>query len=126
MSLLKTAKYIDVNTKLGYIGGIKMSGKSRKILKTAIRLLMIGLMGFSLFFCIRHNGKCFGDEVLTTIGLKAWSKDGHGTHYTVFYSLGIMLIAFLGYALTTKKRATTFLYFISGFSVLFLIANIAF
>lgn len=91
-----------------------MSEKSGKILKTAIRLLMIGLMVFSIFFCTRLNGRCFGDEVLTTIGLKAWSNNGHGTHYTVLYSLGIMLIAFLGYALTTKKRVTTFLYFISN------------
>lgn len=100
--------------------------KKEKIKRMVIRLSLIGLMVFSFFFSYRYNGKCIGDTALTTVGLKAWSNNGHGTHYTVFYSLGILLVAFLGYSLTTKKRIATFLYFISGFCVLFVLANIAF
>ncbi|MGL5084799.1 MAG: hypothetical protein ACRC68_03645 [Clostridium sp.] len=29
----------------------------------------------------------FGDNILNTVGLKAWSNGTQGTHYTVFYSL---------------------------------------
>lgn len=28
-----------------------------------------------------------GDNILTYIGLKAWSNSNSGTHYTIFYSL---------------------------------------
>ena len=84
--------------------------------------MAIVFMLFSIIFCYTFNGYCIGDNFLTTIGLKAWSNGMHGTHYTVFYSFGILLVSFILYAFTTCKKLMTFLYFISGFSIIFIIS----
>lgn len=101
--------------------------------RVIIRCLSILLMIFAVIFSFTfrslgpatwENGLCLGDEILTALGLKAWSNGMHGTHYTVFYSLGMILISFVMYVWTTKNKIMNFLYFCSGFSILFLLANI--
>lgn len=54
----------------------------------------IGIGSLSLLLCIigflfsfTFNDICIGDNILTSIGLKAWSNGNSGTHYTLFYSL---------------------------------------
>ena len=95
--------------------------------KIVIRCLMICLMIFSFFLSYTwKGGYCIGDAFLTAVGLKAWSNGIHGTHYTVFYSFGILLISFFVYAWTTNKKFMTFLCFLCGFFILFFFANIMF
>lgn len=53
--------------------------KNRKIGIGTISLVLF-IIGFLFSFTI-------GDDILTYIGLKAWSNGNQGTHYTVFYSL---------------------------------------
>ena len=72
------------------------------------------------------SGYTLGDEVLTSIGLKPWSNGLHGTHYTVIYSVVMVLLAFGIYAATTKKKLITLLYLLCGFLIMFLVANIMF
>ena len=54
----------------------------------------IGIGSLSLLLCIigflfsfTFNDICIGDNILTSIGLKAWSNGNSGTQYTLFYSL---------------------------------------
>lgn len=111
-----------------------MSGDNMKMVKkVVIRCVSVFLMVFAVIFSFTfrslglmtwENGFCLGDEILTGLGLKAWSNGVHGTHYTVLYSLGMLLIAFLVYAWTTRKKFTNFIYFLGGFSVIFFLANI--
>lgn len=103
-----------------------MNNKKSLVLKITVRFITILFMAFAVIFCYTFNGYCIGDDFLTSIGLKAWSNGVHGTHYTVFYSLGIILVSFILYAITTQKKLMTFLYFISGFSIIFILANIFF
>ena len=49
----------------------------------SILLFITGL----LFVLNLNNGVCFGDSILSYLGLKAWSNGNQGTHYTIFYSL---------------------------------------
>ena len=103
-----------------------MTKNKTLILKIIVRFVAIVFMVFAVIFCYTFNGYCIGDNFLTTIGLKAWSNGMHGTHYTVFYSFGILLVSFILYAFTTYKKIITFLYFISGFSIIFILANVFF
>lgn len=48
--------------------------------------LVLAIMGI-IFSGSFKNGTCYGDIILNFIGLKPWSGNGKGTHYTVFYSL---------------------------------------
>lgn len=102
------------------------TGKERFI-KIIVRGLAICLILFSFFFSYTWpDGYCIGDSFLNVLGLKPWSNGVHGTHYTVVYSLCMLLVAFLAYAQTTKKRLMTFFGLICGFTILFFAANIAF
>lgn len=58
--------------------------KKKKIGMGSISLLLF-IMGF--LFAFTFNNVCVGDNILTYIGLKAWSNGNQGTHYTIFYSL---------------------------------------
>lgn len=83
-------------------------------------------MIFSVLFSYTWaNGYTLGDIFLNSIGLKSWLGDyGVPTHYTVFYSLGMILVGFISYSLTAKKKFITFLYFLGGFSVVVLFMGI--
>lgn len=99
-----------------------------EITKTKVVILrcvsILSIIFALLFSYTWKSGYTMGDAVLTNIGLKAWSDGVHGTHYTIIYSLVMMLAAFLVYAITTKKWFVTLLYFICGFSIIFIGANI--
>lgn len=56
------------------------------------RKIGVGTISLVLFiigslFAFTVNKACIGDNILTYIGLKAWSNGNQGTHYTIFYSL---------------------------------------
>ncbi len=47
--------------------------------------LLLFIIGF--LFTFTFNNICIGDNILTYLGLKAWSNGNNGIHYTIFYSL---------------------------------------
>lgn len=101
--------------------------KISKYKKIILRCLSVIIIFFSILFSYTwKNGYNLGDRLLTSIGLKPWSNGVHGTHYTVMYSLVMMLVAFFIYTITTEKKLMTLLYFICGFLILFFVANILF
>lgn len=51
-------------------------------------LIIIGILWNT---SIRHD--CLGDVILSNCGIKAWSNDGNGIHYTIFYSLIFFIAA---------------------------------
>ena len=59
--------------------------------------LVLCILG--ILFCVTFkNGKCYGDMMLTYIGLKAWWNGTRGLHYTIYYSLILLIPALaLGY-----------------------------
>ena len=72
-----------------------------------IRCLSGFLMAFSLMFGITwsKHGLCFGDNILTSLGLPAWSQGTTGTHYSAIFAVVIFLGAFFLFASTAKKEA---------------------
>ena len=70
--------------------------------KGSISLLLVVL---ALAWCCNlpiQNGKCFGDIVLNFLGLPTWSNGTMGPHITIFWSLLILIPAFL-IAIRNKK-----------------------
>lgn len=59
-----------------------MKKKKIGIGSLSLLLFVVGCL-FSFTFDNLH----IGDNILTYIGLKAWSNGNSGTHYTIFYSL---------------------------------------
>lgn len=58
--------------------------------------LLLFILGF--LFSFTFNDICVGDNILTYMSLKAWSKGNSGIHYTIFYSLLFFIPALiLGY-----------------------------
>lgn len=48
--------------------------------------LLLAIIG--ILFNLSVNGyPCFGDYVFEFIGLKSWSGNNGGTHYTIYYTL---------------------------------------
>ena len=41
------------------------------------------------------DGKCLGDYVLNSFGVPAWSNGDTGIHYSVYYSLLLLIPAFI-------------------------------
>ncbi|WP_097027507.1 hypothetical protein [Clostridium peptidivorans] len=54
--------------------------------------LFILSIGFSLSF---KGAPAVGDLVLQSIGLRAWSNEYGGLHYTILYSLGMLYLSWL-------------------------------
>ena len=70
--------------------------------KGSISLLLVVL---ALAWCYNlpiQNGMCFGDIVLNFLGLPTWSNGTMGLHITIFWSLLILIPAFL-IAIRNKK-----------------------
>ena len=70
--------------------------------KGSISLLLVVL---ALAWCCNlpiQNGMCFGDIVLNFLGLPTWSNGTMGLHITIFWSLLILIPAFL-IAIRNKK-----------------------
>ena len=70
--------------------------------KGSISLLLVVL---ALAWCCNLpilNGKCFGDIVLNFLGLPTWSNGTTGLHITIFWSLLLLIPAFL-IAIRNKK-----------------------
>lgn len=55
--------------------------------KIGIGSLSLLLFIVGCIFSFTFNYICIGDNILTYIGLKAWSNGNRGVHYTIFYSL---------------------------------------
>ena len=55
--------------------------------KIGIGSLSLLLFIVGCLFSFTFNDICIGDNILTYIGLKAWSNGNSGNHYTIFYSL---------------------------------------
>lgn len=55
--------------------------------KIGIGSLSLLLFVVGCLFSFTFNNLRIGDNILTYIGLKAWSNGNSGTHYTIFYSL---------------------------------------
>ena len=58
-----------------------------KKIKIGIGSLSLLLFIIGCLFSFTFNDISIGDNILTYIGLKAWSNGNSGTHYTIFYSL---------------------------------------
>ena len=55
--------------------------------KIGIGSLSLLLFIVGCLFSFTFNDICIGDNILTYVGLKAWSNGNSGNHYTIFYSL---------------------------------------
>lgn len=55
--------------------------------KIGIGSLSLLLFVVGCLFSFTFYNLTIGDNILTYIGLKAWSNSNSGTHYTIFYSL---------------------------------------
>ena len=67
-----------------------MKEKKFEIGSISLVLFIIGIL-----FTFTFNDICIGDNILTYIGLKAWSKGNIGVHYTTFYSLGFFIASLI-------------------------------
>ncbi|MFU7515475.1 hypothetical protein [Clostridium sp. HCS.1] len=70
-----------------------MSSNNKKVWLGYLSLLM-AIMGILFAFSF-GNKVCYGDVILTKIGLKPWSNGNSGTHYTAFYSLIFFIPSFI-------------------------------
>ena len=72
----------------------------------AIRICAAGLAVCSVLFGFtwQKHGFCLGDEILTSLGLPAWSNGMSGTHYSAILAIIGLLIAFLLFAATAGKK----------------------
>lgn len=62
--------------------------------KIGIGTITLLLCFCGLLFCFTFkNGMCIGDTIINSIGLNAWSNNGTGTHYVIFYSLIFFIIS---------------------------------
>lgn len=84
--------------------------KKNKVKNIVIRCSSLLLMVFSIGFGItwEQHGYCLGDNILSKLGLPAWSNGTHGTHYAAVYALILLLFAFFLFSTTTKKKNRTF------------------
>lgn len=59
--------------------------------------LFLALLLFSLVFAVSIQGRnALGDILLTRIGLKPWSEDNGGFHYTFLYALVMFTVGIFG------------------------------
>ena len=61
-----------------------------------VLLVCLFVILFSVVFSFTSNGFTLGDEILNALNLPAWSDGSLGTHYTIFYSLGMMTVSVIG------------------------------
>lgn len=89
--------------------------EKRMVKNIVIRCVSVLLAVFSVLFGVTwsKNGYCLGDNILSGIGLKAWSNGTHGTHYAAVCAL-VLLAAFFLFAAATKKKDSVFRYLIIG------------
>lgn len=64
--------------------------------KSVLRfVLAILIFIFAIVFSFTVNGYTLGAEILKILGLSSWSSENMGTHYTLFYSTAMMIIAYI-------------------------------
>lgn len=64
--------------------------------KIGLGSLSILLWVFGIYFSLAlGNQAAFGDRVLETIGLSAWSNGDTGIHYTILYSFLFFIPSFI-------------------------------
>lgn len=99
--------------------------EKRNFRKFAVRCFSVLLALLSILFGVtwKRSGVCFGDRILTGLGLPAWSKGAEGTHYSAVLGLILLLAAFLLFAVTTKERNRTFRLLIVGSIILAAVIN---
>jgi len=72
--------------------------------KIIFGIVSFAVMIFGYFFGVSFpNGFNLGDRILMDIGLKAWSDGTTGLHYTIFYSIILILLAWIGANKTLGK-----------------------
>ena len=71
-----------------------------------MRICAVGFAVFSILFGFtwQKYGFCLGDEILTSLGLPAWSNGMSGTHYSAILEIAGLLIAFFLFAATASKK----------------------
>ncbi len=74
-----------------------------RVVKAVSVILM--LISFAFGFTWSKHGFCLGDNILTGLGLPAWSNGTHGTHYAAILALIVFLVAFFLFVRTIKKGA---------------------
>ena len=79
--------------------------KTYSFRKVGIRFLSVVLAVFSILFGVtwEKHGFCLGDNLLTILGLPAWSNGTQGTHYSAIIALILLFISFFLFARTIKK-----------------------
>lgn len=93
--------------------------------KLLFRSISLALTTLSVLFGVTlNNNYCIGDQILSHLGVSAWSNDTQGFHYTAICSLIMLLIALPMYAATTKNKRRTYLSLAKGFCILYLVSII--
>jgi hypothetical protein len=59
-----------------------------------INIIFWILIIFSLIFSYSINEYCIGDKILNYFNLPSFSNNNNGTHYTIFYSIFLIALAF--------------------------------
>ncbi|MET1180427.1 hypothetical protein ABG775_21040 [Peribacillus simplex] len=68
----------------------------RKTKNIGFGSLSFALCLIGILFTLQFGDKpCFGDNILNTIGLSAWSNGDSGFHYTMFYSAIFFIPSFI-------------------------------
>lgn len=77
--------------------------------KWLLRLFSLCLFVFFNIFggTNKKTGFCLGDRIFENVGLNAWSKGTHGTHYPGVIALIFMAISFYIFASTTLNKKRT-------------------
>ncbi|WP_432402256.1 hypothetical protein [Wukongibacter sp. M2B1] len=86
--------------------------------------LAVALLFLSVIFSIETPyGRAFGDKVLMSLGLKAWSNGYMGFHYTLVYSLVMFIVGIKG---TIKFLGDKYPNFVRKLPIILLILVIAY
>ena len=76
---------------------------------------LAGALFFLLFGANLGAGRfCLGDQILTGLGLPAWSKGTQGLHYPGIIALVGIVLCFYSFSATTKDPKKTTAWLIAG------------
>ncbi len=79
---------------------------TRKLLLRA-SAVALALFGIAFGGTWSQTGYCLGDQILTAIGLPAWSDGTQGTHYSAIYGALMLFVAMYLFASTTEDAMRT-------------------
>lgn len=70
-----------------------MYAESKSLKNIFFCVLAVGIFLFAIVFSVPINGFTLGDQILNALHLPCWSNGNSGTHYTIFYSIGLVLLS---------------------------------